>query len=142
MKMGGHYKKEAESEMIQTYLMRGEYLNRHGRMQAGVLMGWICETADLTAGRHSGTEVMVTAVDHHMFSSVLKDCRRIIARGAVIRAGESLMDVQIDVWAEDLCGGRKMVSRAYVTLAAVDEKLQPVRIPGIIKGKLKGAIGK
>ena len=67
--MKKRYKKVAESQTEQTYLMRPMYLNGYGNLFGGQLMSWIDEIASIVAMRHSESDITTAAIDNLNFKS-------------------------------------------------------------------------
>lgn len=124
-------KKVYESEITQIYLIKQEYLDAKGKLRQGWMMNWICEIASKVAVRHSESDVTVRTVDHQAFYNPVDLSGVIVLKGKMIHAGETLMEVQVDVFMESEWRDRRKISRSYVTLDAVDEKMCPRSIPGL-----------
>ena len=91
--MKKRYKKVAESQTEQTYLMRPMYLNGYGNLFGGQLMSWIDEIASIVAMRHSESDITTAAIDNLNFKSGATVEDVIVLRGKITYVGRTSMEV-------------------------------------------------
>lgn len=62
-------KRIADSQTVQTHLIRYQHMNGQKRLFGGALLQWIDELAGIVALRHVGGEVITANVDNLIFKA-------------------------------------------------------------------------
>lgn len=114
--------------VTQVRLVNQKNLDEDGRISTVSLMSWIYETAVITAMQSCGCKVVVRTSDHHDFCHNLSDCSFLEITGRPVHAGESSMEIQVDLFAENPRHKKVLITRSYLTVEAVDNQMHPVRI--------------
>jgi len=121
---------ESKTEQVQI-VMSGD-INGNGRLFGGRLAEWIDVVAAVVARRHSGREVTTVSIDNLHFKAPAYINDTVVLIGCVTYVGNTSVEVRVDTYAENLCGERKMINRAYVVLVALDENENPTSVPPLI----------
>ncbi|MCL2046051.1 MAG: acyl-CoA thioesterase [Oscillospiraceae bacterium] len=121
---------DSQTEQIQI-VMSGD-INGYGRLFGGRLVEWIDIVASVVARRHSGNEVTTVSIDNLHFKAPAYANDTVVLIGNVTYVGNTSIEVKVDTYAENLCGERNMINRAYVVLVAIDEEGKPVPVPGLL----------
>lgn len=135
------HKSSEESRTEQVHFLRYEDINGEGRLFGGKLIAWIDEVGGITARRHTGMKVTTAAIDHLQFKSPAFLNQLVVIAGHVTYVGNSSVEVRVDAYLEALDGVRRPMTRAYITLVALDDNDQPAPIPYDIERKSEGARG-
>jgi acyl-CoA hydrolase len=122
----------ADSRTQQVQIVLPQHANSCKRLFGGVLMQWIDVTAAVTARRHSGREVTTARIDMLDFVAPAYVGNTILLEGCITHVGKTSMEVRVDTYVESLDGNREMVNRAYLVLVALDDKGNPIPVPGLI----------
>lgn len=127
-----HKKRVEDSRTEQVHVLLHAQINGQGRLFGGILMQWIDEVAAITGKRHAQSEVTTAAIDNLNFKSGAYLNDLIVLIGKITYVGRTSMEVRVDTYVEDLKGQRRSINRAYVILVAVDNKGNPIEIPGLV----------
>lgn len=123
----------SESRVEMTQLVTPTDTNYLGNLAGGRLMHWMDLAAAIAAGRHANAVCVTASVDTLEFKEAIKLGEVVILRASVNRAFTTSMEVGVKVFSEHLVTGEKKVcNKAYFTFVAVDDKLQPVRVPELV----------
>ncbi len=96
--------------------------------------------AAISSARHTNRVCVTAAVDSVDFQSPIRRGEVVTLISRVTRVFNTSMEVQIDVWAEDLIKQTKRkCNRAFYTFVAVDENNRPTAAPPI-KAETKAQI--
>ncbi len=125
------YKKVSDSKTEQIQIIMPEHINGFNRLFGGRLMEWIDVVAAVVARRHSGCNVTTASIDNLQFKAAAYVNSTIFLAGQITYVGNTSMEVRVTTYVEKLDGMRYMINRAYLVLVALDEKDQPVVVPGI-----------
>lgn len=125
-------KRVEDSRTEQVHVLLHAQINGQGRLFGGILMQWIDEVAAITGKRHAQSEVTTAAIDNLNFKSGAYLNDLIVLIGKITYVGRTSMEVRVDTYVEDLKGQRRSINRAYVILVAVDNKGNPIEIPGLV----------
>ena len=121
---------ESRTEQIQI-VMPGD-TNGYGRLFGGRLLEWVDVVAAVAARRHSGCEVTTVSISNLHFKAPAYVNETVVLIGSVTYTGSTSMEVKVDTYAENLCGKRRMINRAYVVMVALDENEKPTPVPALI----------
>jgi acyl-CoA hydrolase len=122
-----------ESVTIMTEMVLPNDTNPLNNLMGGKLMHWMDVVAAIAAQKHSNRIVVTASADSISFKQPINLGNVVTLRSQVTRAFNSSMEVFIEVTAEDIPAGKKiMTHRAFFTFVAVDQTNKPVRIPELI----------
>jgi acyl-CoA hydrolase len=122
-----------ESVTIMTEMVLPNDTNPLNNLMGGKLMHWMDIVAAIAAQKHSNRIVVTASADSISFKQPINLGNVVTLRSQVTRAFNSSMEVFIEVTAEDIPAGKKiMTHRAFFTFVAVDQTNKPVRIPELI----------
>ena len=121
---------DSRTEQIQI-VMAGD-INGYGRLNGGRLAGWIDVVAAVVARRHSGHEVTTVSIDNLHFKAPVYSNETVVLTGCATYVGSTSIEVKVEAYAENLHGGRNLISRAYVVMVAIDKDGKPVPVPGLL----------
>ncbi len=120
----------------QIELVRGMTLldaNNLGNVHGGVIMRMIDDAAGTAAARHAGHVAVTASVDELSFLQPVHVGDLLITKASVNAAGRTSMEVGVRVEAEPAHGGeRRHTTSAYLTFVALDEDLEPTRVPPLL----------
>jgi len=109
------------SRAEQTQIVLGEHINGQGRLFGGRIMEWIDIVAAVSARRHCGCNVTTAAIDTLSFKAPAFVNDTIVLVAQVTYAGNTSMEVRVDVYVEDCATGeRNAINTAYLTEVCVD----------------------
>src|SRR5438128_2595905 len=122
---------ESATEMVQVVLPNDA--NPLGFILGGTVMHLVDIAGAVACHRHSRRRVVTAAVDDLVFLHPIKVGDLIILRARVTCAFRTSMEVQVDVFSEEvLTGRRQLTSRAYLTFVAIDEHGNHVEVPRLL----------
>ncbi len=122
----------AESITEQVQIVLPAHINGYQRLFGGQLMQWMDVVAGVVARRHANKEVTTAAVDHLEFKSPAYVNNTISLIGRMTYAGNTSMEVRVDVFLEALDGMKKRINRAYFVMVALDEEQNPTKVPPLL----------
>jgi len=125
-------KKASDSLTEQQYLICPAHINNYGRLFGGNLLKWIDELAGIVAIRHSGATVTTAAIDNLQFKAPAFSGDLVVLEGRVTYVGRSSMEIRVDTFREALDGTRTMINRAYIDMVSINEKGEPIEVPGLL----------
>lgn len=106
--------------------------NMHGTIFGGKVMAYVDKIAAISAMRHCRKPVVTVRSDSFEFHAPIKTGEAICVEAFVICTHTTSMEVLVKVHSEDLLTGEKTpTSKAYLTLIAIDESSNPVKVPPI-----------
>ncbi|HXH05948.1 MAG TPA: acyl-CoA thioesterase, partial [Vicinamibacterales bacterium] len=126
-------KRPAESftELVQVVLPNDA--NPLGFILGGTVMHLIDIAGAIAGHRHSRSLLVTAAVDGLQFLHPIKVGDLIILRAVVTAAFETSLEVEVEVFSEEiLTGRRRMTSRAYLTFVAIDREGRKLRVPPLL----------
>jgi acyl-CoA hydrolase len=83
--------------------------------------------------RHSGKPCVTVAMERVEFLVPIRVGTFLIAEARVNHTGRSSMEIGVEVYAEDMPGGRRVhTNSCLVTMVAVDAKGRPAPIPQLL----------
>jgi acyl-CoA hydrolase len=122
---------ESATQMVQVVLPNDA--NPLGFILGGTVMHLVDIAGAIACHRHSRRRVVTAAVDDLVFLHPIKVGDLIILNARVTCAFTTSMEVQVDVFSEQvLTGQRQLTSRAYLTFVAIDEDGQHVEVPPLV----------
>ncbi len=123
----------ANSRCTMTEIVLPNDTNGLGNMMGGRLLHLMDKAAAISTQRHANRVCVTAAVDSVEFHSPIREGEIVIIESQVNRAFNTSMEVELNVWAEDpRAQTRRKCNRAFYTFVAVDENIQPTRVPPII----------
>lgn len=125
------YKHPSDSYTEQVHIVTQSDINGFDRLFGGVLMSWIDVLAAVVARRHSERNVTTVFVDTLEFRAPARVNNTVVMTGKITYAGKTSMEVCVRTYVEELSGERKLINVAYLILVALDEKDNPVEVPGL-----------
>ena len=125
-------KKVSDSLTEQQYLICPTHINNYGRLFGGNLLKWIDELAGIVAIRHCGAAVTTAAIDNLQFKAPAFSGDLVVLEGRVTYVGRSSMEIRVDTFREALNGTRTMINRAYIDMVSINEKGEPIEVPGLL----------
>jgi acyl-CoA hydrolase len=93
-------------------------------------MGWIDIAGASASQRYARSPVVTVSIDYIHFIAPIKTGYSVIIHGAVTYVGNTSMEVEVLVDAENTTTGSiKRATTAYLTYVAIDEYGRPRRVP-------------
>jgi len=122
-----------ESFATMTELVLPNDTNSLNNLMGGRMMHWMDIVSAISAQRHSNNVVVTASVDNVSFQNPIQLGDVITLKAFVTRAFNTSMEVFIEVWAENIPGGKKFRSNsAFYTFVAVDKNGKPLVVPELI----------
>lgn len=107
--------------------------NMHGTVFGGKVLQMVDKAASVCAMRHSGKPCVTVAMERVEFLVPIKVGTFLIAEARVNHTGRSSMEVGVEVYAEDMPGGRRVhTNSCLVTMVAVDTDGRPSPVPPLL----------
>ena len=107
--------------------------NMHGTVFGGKVLQMVDKAASVCAMRHSGKPCVTVAMERVEFLVPIKVGTFLIAEARVHATGRTSMDIGVEVYAEDMPGGRRVhTNSCLVTMVAVDAEGRPSPVPPIL----------
>lgn len=126
-------KTAGESLVTMTELVLPNDTNTLNNLMGGRMMHLMDIVSAISAQKHCNHIVVTASVDNVSFSEPIKLGNVITLSAKVTRAFKSSMEVNIEVWAEDIPNQKKFKSNeAFFTFVAVDANNCPVDVPEVI----------
>ena len=106
--------------------------NMHGTVFGGKVLQMVDKAASVCAMRHSGKPVVTVAMERVEFLVPIRVGTFLIANARVNHTGRSSMEIGVEVYAEDMPGGRRVhTNSCLVTMVAVDVHGRPSPVAGL-----------
>jgi uncharacterized protein (TIGR00369 family) len=122
-----------ESKVSLTQLMQPNHANSHGNVHGGWIMKLVDETGAIACIRHAQQRVVTVAVDQLTFNHPIKIGDLVIFEAEVSCVGETSMEAEVNVFAENLVTGERWhTNTAYLVYVALDETGRPVSVPSLV----------
>jgi acyl-CoA hydrolase len=119
-----------QSRATMTEMVLPNDTNTLDNLMGGKLMHYMDVVAAISAQRHSNSIVVTASVDNISFKKPIALGNVITLNAQVTRAFTTSMEVFIEVYAEDIpAGSRLLTHRAFFTFVAVNKAGQPVPVP-------------
>lgn len=107
--------------------------NHHGTIFGGKVMAYADKIAAIAAMRHCRKPVVTVRSDSFEFHAPIKSGEAICVEANVVCAHTTSMEVFVKIESENLLTGeKKLTSKAYLTMIAVDEENKPSPVPKVI----------
>ena len=107
--------------------------NMHGTVFGGKVLQMVDKAASVCAMRHSGKPVVTVAMERVEFLVPIRVGTFLIASARVHHTGRTSMEIGVDVYAEDMPGGRRVhTNSCLVTMVAVDAQGRPDPVPPLL----------
>lgn len=107
--------------------------NTHGTVFGGKVLQMVDKAASVCAMRHAGKPVVTVAMERVEFLVPIRVGTFLIANARVNHTGRSSMEIGVEVYAEDMPGGRRVhTNSCLVTMVAVDSSGRPSPVPGLL----------
>lgn len=120
----------SEVEMVELVLPNDA--NPLGNCLGGRVMYLIDIAGGLAAARHCRQPVVTASMDHLDFLAPVKVGDALILRARVNYAAHTSMEVEVQVFAENLCNGeQRHTSTAYLTFVALGGDGRPAAVPPV-----------
>ena len=121
----------SSSELIRW--MSIQDANSAGFVHGGVVMRMCDEVAGIAAIRHSGNRVVTAGMDRMTFTEPVHVGELLRCRACVNAVWRTSMEVGVRVEAENAVTAEvRHTSTAYLTMVAVDQNGEPMRVPPLI----------
>jgi len=125
-------KRVAASEVEMTEIVLPEDTNHRGSIFGGRVLALVDKCAAAVAIRHARREVVTASMDSVDFRSGVRAGDILVLHGRINAAFDSSMEIEVEVRAEAPGSGeRRLTTRAFVTMVAVDDQGRPSRVPGV-----------
>ncbi|GAA5042957.1 acyl-CoA thioesterase [Marivirga lumbricoides] len=103
--------------------------NHYDTLFGGTALNWMDEVAFITATRYSRQKMVTVSSDKIDFNTAIPAGTIVELIGTVVRVGNTSMDVQVDVFTEEMYSeNREMSISGRFTMVAVDDDKKPVAI--------------
>lgn len=103
--------------------------NHYDTLFGGTALQWMDEVAFITATRYSRQKMVTVSSDKIDFNTAIPAGTIVELVGTVVRVGNTSMDVQVDVFTEEMYSeSREMSISGRFTMVAVDDDKKPVTI--------------
>jgi acyl-CoA hydrolase len=120
----------AESLVEMTEIVLPEDTNARGSIFGGRVLALVDKCAAIVAMRHARSEVVTASLDSVGFRSGVHVGNVLVLSGRLNAVFGSSMEIEIEVHSEDpLSGDRRLTTRAFVTMVAVDTQGRPAPAP-------------
>ncbi len=113
-----------------TELVLPNHANVHGNILGGRVMHLIDLAGAIVAARHGRRQAVTASVDSLVFLHPINVGEVVLLEANVCRAFRTSMEVQVEVFSEDLRTGRRLqTSTAFMTFVALDDDGNPCEVP-------------
>ncbi len=115
-----------------TEIVLPEDSNPRGSIFGGRVLALVDKCAAIAAMRHSRSEVLTVSLDSVEFHNTVRVGEILVLEGRVNAAFRTSMEIEVEVRSEDpRSGARRLTTRAFVTMVAVDSEGRPTSIPAL-----------
>ena len=123
-----------ESESVLSESMMPDQLNHHGNVFGGEILALVDKAGGVVARRHARLPVVTVSIDRVEFREPVYATDYVEARGRIVYAGRTSMDIVVTVEAENLeTGKRRETNRCFLTYVALDRHNgHPTMVPPLI----------
>ncbi|HKP77237.1 MAG TPA: acyl-CoA thioesterase, partial [Longimicrobiaceae bacterium] len=123
-----------ESYTVLSESMMPDQLNHHGNVFGGVILALVDKCGGVVARRHARLPVVTVSIDRVEFNQPVYANDFVEARGRIVYAGRTSMDVLVEVTAEQVeTGVRRQTNRCMLTYVALDRlNGKPARVPPLL----------
>ena len=120
----------ADSAVQMTEIVLPEDSNARGAIFGGRVLALVDKCAAISAMRYSRIRVVTVSMDSIDFVNEVRVGQILNLIGRLNAAFGSSMEIEVEVQSEDpLTGDRKLTTRAYVTMVALDRHGRPCKVP-------------
>ena len=113
------------------HLIMQKHLNDYGRLFGGQLLSWIDELAGIVGRRYCLSNVTTAGISNVSFISPAFLNETVILEGYITYTGNTSFEVEVDSYAENINGSRRLINTAYLTLVCLDENEHPCKVPPV-----------
>jgi acyl-CoA hydrolase len=107
--------------------------NMHGTVFGGKVLQMVDKAASVCAMRHAGKPCVTVAMERVEFLVPIRVGTFLMAEARVNYTGRTSMEIGVEVYAEDMPGGRRVhTNSCLVTMVAVDAQGCPAPIPPLV----------
>ena len=129
----------ADSRVVMTEIVLPEDTNPKGTIFGGRVLALINECAAVAAMRHAKCDVLTVSLDSVVFHNPVRLGEVLILDGWINAAFRSSMEIEVEVRSEHpFTGARRLTTRAFVTMVAVDGDGKPIAVPPLAGGERGG----
>lgn len=123
----------SHSKTTITELMVPAYANFGGKVHGGTILSLMDKVAYVCSSRHAGTYCVTVSVDTVDFHQPVEVGDLVSLHATVNYVGRSSLIVGIKAVAENLKNRHEShTNTSFFTMVAVDENVNPIKIPGLI----------
>src|SRR5690554_3309435 len=123
---------DSAHQISMTILMTPDMANFSGNVHGGIILKFLDQVAYACASRYAGAYVVTLSVDQVTFRQPIHVGELVTFYAAVNYTGRTSMEIGIKVVTEDIRGRTvRHTNSCYFTMVAVDEKGQPIPVPGL-----------
>ena len=116
-----------------TELVLPNDTNHLHNLKGGRMLHLIDIAAAITAQKHSNRIVVTASMDSVSFDKPIKMGNVVTLHSRITRAFNSSMEIYVEVYAEDIPSGTKVLSnKAFVTFVAVDQAGNTIAVPEVM----------
>lgn len=125
-------KRPLKSKIIYRELIMPAQINNKNTLFGGELFSLIDKAASMSAQKHAGCSVVTASIDHLSFESPVYNGENLILKAMTNYVGNTSMEIGVRVEVENPYDNKKRhIATAYLTFVAVDDELNPRKIPKI-----------
>lgn len=107
--------------------------NPAGFVHGGELMKLADNAAGVVAARHSRANIVTGRVEDIIFHNAARVGQLVVIRGKIVFASRSSMTVRIEVEAEDIRAGKRLLAlTAYFVMVALNAEGRPAEVPPLL----------
>ena len=127
------YKRSAESQTEMTELMVPNYANFGGKIHGGHILSLLDKVAYVCAAKHADNYCVTVSVDTVDFHHPVEVGELLHLYASVNYTGRTSLVVGVKVVAENFrTRSVRHTNSCYITMVAMNEKGQPLEVPGLI----------
>ncbi|GAB2817776.1 acyl-CoA thioesterase [Ferruginibacter profundus] len=132
MKQQKDYKIPAASETVKTEVVCPNDTNPMGILQGGKLVEWMDIAAAVCAQTHAGKICVTASINQVDFNAAANIGDIITICASITRAFNTSVEIFVQSFARKVLVGKKyLISEAYFTFVALDEKGNAVPVPAV-----------
>jgi len=122
-----------DSRVFMTEIVLPEDTNPRGTIFGGRVLALVDKCAAVAAMRHARGQVLTVSMDSVVFHNSVLLGEVLVLEGWINAVFRSSMEVEVEVRSEELeTGSRRLTTRAFVTMVAVDAAGRPVAVPALV----------
>lgn len=111
-------------------MMQMEHANSQGNVHGGWIMKLVDEAGALASTRHAAHRTVTVAIDRMVFHQPIHIGDLVLFNAEVTYAGQTSMEVEVDVIAENpITGSQIHTNAAYLVYVALDDDGSPTEVP-------------